>query len=188
MKKIVGFIAMTFVFTMIFSFGRSYIYDVLGEKNPQNEIEQPTEKQQETTAYVLIPPISDTQLSAKQPEPIITEDKDGNVEITHVFEKTTKAPDPVVIVDLPPEPEPTTTNTKQEPTTEKPTEAKHKPTEKPTEQKPTISAAKEPKTGDRRVVDGQEQIYMNGFGWVDNRPGGSTIQSDAKPNGNLIGY
>lgn len=43
-----------------------------------------------------------------------------------------------------------------------------------TDSKPNSGSSSKPKDGDIRIVDGKEQMYWDGFGWVDKGDGGHT--------------
>lgn len=52
--------------------------------------------------------------------------------------------------------------------------------------KPTASSS-EPRNGDVRVVDGERQIYLLGFGWIKDEGGGSTGTTVGNPGDELTG-
>lgn len=57
--------------------------------------------------------------------------------------------------------------------------------DKPTTNKPASNAAKD---GDRRVANGQKEIFLEGFGWLEDAPGGSSETADFELSGNIIGH
>lgn len=65
--------------------------------------------------------------------------------------------------------EPTETQITAEKETEKPT-----PTQTAQQAKPSALSS-EPHNGDVRVVDGERQIYLLGFGWINDEGGGTMV-------------
>lgn len=69
-----------------------------------------------------------------------------------------------------------------------------KETEKPaptqtTQQVKSASSSTEPHMGDVRVINGEKQVYILGFGWIKDEGGGNvgTVAEDMYENGNKIG-
>lgn len=91
----------------------------------------------------------------------------------------TPAPDEEVVAES----EAQETDVTAEEKTQKPA-----PTQTAQSVKPTLSFA-EPHMGDVRFVDGEKQIYIDGFGWIKDEGGGNvgTISEDMYENGNKIG-
>lgn len=70
-------------------------------------------------------------------------------------------------------------------TTTKPADSTTTPTKPSTPSTPSTPSSSMPKDGDTRVVDGQEQEYWDGFGWVDKGDGGHTDYIAGDPNEDL---
>lgn len=125
----------------------------------------------------VVPPIVGEKTETAPQTHVVTDAK-GNQVIT-----------PNVIVQNPngitPKPGTETPKVESKPVeTPAPTE-QPKTEDKPTTNKPASNAAKD---GDRRVANGQKEIFLEGFGWLEDAPGGSSITGENSGTGEIIGH
>jgi hypothetical protein len=93
-------------------------------------------------------------------------------ETPHIFiSADAPAPEAEPVVES----EPTKTEITAEKETKKPA-----PTQTAQAVKPTASSS-EPRNGDVRVVDGEKQVYLLGFGWIKDEGGGSVSVKQPPP-------
>jgi hypothetical protein len=112
-----------------------------------------------------------------------------NVTNAKIEARSEETPNIFIPADAPaPEAEPVTgsNSPKTEITAEREAE-KPAPAQTAQQVKPTTSSS-EPHNGDVRVVDGEEQIYLLGFGWIKDEGGGSVGTMVGNPGDQLTGH
>ena len=183
MKKFLSGAALVLVLTVVFTFGYKYFNTEANAEVPK-DVQLPVEPVEKPMPEIKVEGTPITVTPPMPTEPEIVEDEKGNQEIIPVIPKEpVQKEEPKTVVDVPAEPEkkpeaPVVTEPKPEP---KP-EVKPQPESKP-EPKPS-----QPQDGDRRVVNGQKQVYIDGFGWLEDNPGGTSEYVDGTGNGNIIGH